>query len=285
MKNWRGKLGWVIILTLFFANIAVWYAVYQERPDGILRVSFLDVGQGDAILILAPNRNQVLIDGGPGRGTLRALGRVLPFYDRSIDLVVATHPDADHIGGLPDVFRRFRVAGVLDTDVSAETDFYDLYVKEREAESATRIVAQSGLRVILDDDVYFDIFWPSAGTTRLETNDASVTGRLVYGDTAFMLTGDLSEKYEKILVESYGKKLESTVLKAGHHGSNTSSGKSFVGFVAPDYAIISAGRDNRYGHPHASVLETFVAIGAKVLRTDEMGTITFKSDGRTVMVE
>lgn len=285
MKNWRGKLGWVIILTLFFANIAVWYAVYQERPDGILRVSFLDVGQGDAILILAPNRNQVLIDGGPGRGTLRALGRVLPFYDRSIDLVVATHPDADHIGGLPDVFRRFRVAGVLDTDVSAETDFYDLYVKEREAESATRIVAQSGLRVILDDDVYFDIFWPSAGTTRLETNDASVTGRLVYGDTAFMLTGDLSEKYEKVLVESYGKKLESTVLKAGHHGSNTSSGKSFVGFVAPDYAIISAGRDNRYGHPHASVLETFVAIGAKVLRTDEMGTITFKSDGRTVMVE
>lgn len=284
-KKHREKLAWVIVSGLVLGNFFVWYAVYHERPDGILQVSFLDVGQGDAILITAPNRNQMLIDGGPGRGTLRALGRALPFYDRSIDLVVATHSDADHIGGLPFVFDRFSVTGVMDTSLTAETDFYELYKEKRESEQATHIVAQSGLRVILDQGVYFDVLWPPTDMISGETNASSISGRLVYGETSFLLTGDLPIKQENILVSTYGKNLQSTVLKAGHHGSDTSSGKSFVGFVSPDYAVVSAGKDNRYGHPHASVLDIFNDLGVNILRTDELGTITFKSDSKNVVEE
>ena len=246
---------------------------------GILTVAFLDVGQGDAIYIEAPNGNQVLVDGGAGKQVLRALGEVMPFYDHSLDVVIATHPDADHIGGLPFVLDRFAVGAVLEPGVTAETGVYREFEELLADGSPIRILARRGMKLELDQGVSLDIFFPDQDPTGWETNTASIVAQLTYGENEFLLTGDSPIKIEQYLLGRDGEALQSDVLKAGHHGSRTSSASEYISAVHPQYAVISAGKDNRYGHPHQEVLDILNKVGAKILRTDELGTIIFQSDG------
>ncbi len=278
----RRHFIFILSVVLILANVLVWYAVWRETPRGILTVAFLDVGQGDAIYIEAPNGNQVLIDAGSGRPVLRALGEVMPFYDRSIDLVIATHPDADHIGGFPEVLERFAVGAALEPGVESETAIYQEWRRRAADGSRLRLFARRGMRLWLDREAALDILFPDQDPVGWETNTASIVARLTYGGTAFLLTGDSPVKIEKYLVALDGRRLKSDVLKAGHHGSRTSSAPEYVAAVRPRYAVISAGRDNRYGHPHREVLDILTKIGATVLRTDEQGTIIFHSDGTTL---
>lgn len=254
----------------------------MRAPD--LRVSFLDVGQGDAIFIQAPNGRQMLIDGGRNRAVIRQLANVMPWYDRSIDVVVATHPDADHIGGLPDVFKRYRAGLIVASSVRDEEGVdAQAFEKAAGAEGAQRLVAERGQIIDLGSGVRLEILFPDRDVPGIETNTGSIIARLVYGTTAFMLTGDSPKAIEEYLVRLDGKMLESEVLKVGHHGSRTSSALSFVGFVSPEYAIYSRGCDNSYGHPHDEVKETFAKLGVPTLDTCEEGRITFSSDGQTVV--
>ena len=280
---WRKRWSLALALVLLFANVFVWQTIYGAGR-GVLTVAFLDVGQGDAIYIESPNGNQVLIDAGPGRPVLRALGEVMPFYDRSIDLVIATHPDADHIGGFPEVLERFAVGAVMEPGVSSATAIYRTFRAAVAAEGAEAMAARRGMKIILARGTVLEILFPDRDTTGWETNTASIVARLIYGESEFLLTGDSPIQIEKYLLELDGRRLRSRVLKVGHHGSKTSSDPVFLAAVAPVYAVISAGRNNRYGHPHAYVFEALGRLGARILSTADRGTIVFETDGETLSV-
>ncbi len=280
MNNRRPR--WLGLILLLGLVIGLWLVIFSLDFSPKLKVAFLDVGQGDAILIEGPNGNQILIDGGSGRQVLRALGRELPFYDRTINLVIATHPDADHIGGLPFVFDRYRVLGIMDNGQTETAEDFVWFDKGAKKETPTRLKARGGQTVDLGNGAKLEILFPLRDMTGLETNRASIIVRLVYGANEFLLTGDAPQEIETYLVEKYGPQLQSDVLKLGHHGSRTSSGQNFLSTIKPQYAVISAGRDNRYGHPHQEVLVRLKEMNIFTTNTAKQGTIEFISDGKTL---
>lgn len=251
----------------------------------LLTVAFLDVGQGDAILVETPDGVQVLIDGGPDGAVLRALGKVLPLGDRVIDVVVGTHPDKDHVAGLVDVLARYQVTQVVRTENVNDTAPSAAFDRAVEAEGAVVTYARSGQEWWLGASTTLTILSPASDPSAWESNAASIVALLRYGDTEFLLTGDAPEGTETYLVSRYGEGLRSDVLKLGHHGSRTSSSLEFLTVVDPLYAVASAGKDNDYGHPHTEVVERVRESGAALLSTAEDGTVVFKSDGQRVWVE
>lgn len=281
----RHYVSWVVLGILALFNAVIWFVVIRSDRNGVLTVAFLDVGQGDAIYIEAPNGNQVLIDGGPGRQVLRTLGRQMPFFDRSLDLVLLTHPDKDHVGGLPFVFERMRVSLTATTENTATTGAYRAFEDIVRAKKIPRILARTGMRVVLDRGVVLEILFPDRSTRGWETNTSSIVARLSYGDTSFLFTGDSPVSIEKYLTEKQGVALKTEVLKLGHHGSRTSSSRAFLSAVDPTYAVISAGKDNKYGHPHKEVLATLGELKVSALNTADRGTIIFKTDGNSVWYE
>lgn len=273
------------LLVLLVANGFVASSLFMPPPAPSLSVSFLDVGQGDSILVTGPTGIEMLIDGGKDRSVVRQLPKVMGPFDRTIDAVVATHPDADHTGGLPDVLARYRVSRILESGREAESSFAQrLEDAEARERGAARMLVRQGMRIHLGGGAYADVLHPEDNVAKLpDTNDASVVMRVVYGDTAFMLTGDAPVWVEDRIIARYGTAaLESDVLKAGHHGSKTSTGASFLAAVDPDTVVISAGRDNSYGHPHEEVVERIRASGTSLVSTAEQGTVTLVSDGASV---
>ena len=252
--------------------------LHQEKRFSI---SFLNVGQGDAIFIETPNGVQVLVDGGSGAQVLRALQKVMPFFDRSIDVVIATHPDKDHIGGLPDVFRRFDVATYVESGVDEDNALYHALHEYVSEEGARHITIEKPLSFTLDG-VVFDVLFPDRMLNEIEKNTASVVLRVSYKEHAFLLMGDAPKSVERYLVEKHGNSLQSNVLKVGHHGSKTSSGEDFIKTVSPHFGIISAGKDNRYNHPHKEVIDILTENAVSVLSTTE-GSVEFQSDGHTLI--
>ncbi len=276
---------WIVLGIFLFANVFIWAVVARADRNGELTVAFLDVGQGDAIYIEAPNGNQLLIDGGAGKQVLRELGRVMPFWDRSLDIVLATHPDQDHVGGLPAVLERMRVDNVITTENTSDTGAYKAFEDVVLKKNPQRILARAGMRIVLDDGVVLEILFPTQSVRGWETNTGSIVARLTYGEQSFLLTGDSPISIEKYLVGKNGGKLKSTVLKLGHHGSRTSSSKIFLSATDPEYAVISAGKDNKYGHPHAEVVAFLEELKIPSFNTADSGTIIFKTDGVDLRVE
>jgi len=299
------------VVLFIVANGAVWHTVFNEwkqDESSFLTVAFLDVGQGDAIFIEAPNGNQVLVDGGANAKVLSELGKVMEWYDKSIDIIIATHPDKDHIGGLVDVLKRFEVSYTLEPGATSETliskTFSELIDAERWGASNTpaeRLLARRGMEIILDEKagVVLTILYPDRDVAKDKTNDTSIIMRLTYGETEVMLTGDAPKEVERRIVEladtmaktsgavgevvgstTSSVSLQSDILKVGHHGSKTSSDESFLRAISPMYAIISLGRNNKYGHPNEEVLDTLGKFPLEVLRTDQVGMIVFKSNGK-----
>lgn len=278
-KRWA-LLG--IIVFFLILNAFVWVAFFH-KPEGVLKVSFLDVGQGDAILIQSPTGKQMLVDGGRDRAVLRELPKAMGFFDRTIDVVVETHPDADHIGGLPGVFERYRVLAFLEPGIPNDTNAAAALVDAVARESGIQTtLARKGQRIDLGGGAYADILFPDRDVSTYETNTGSVVMRVVYGDTSFMLTGDSPRDIEEYLVGREGEGLRSDVLKAGHHGSRNSSSALWLKTVAPSVVVISAGKDNPYGHPHEETLARIRAQGADVVSTMNEGTVVFLSDGETI---
>lgn len=282
MQSFGKNFKWYFVGILFLAAFFVWYAVYAESRQE-LEVYFLDVGQGDAIFITAPNGNQILIDGGPNKQVLRELSKAMPFYDRTIDMVVESHPDSDHIGGLVDVLKNYEVGTIMESGNESNTAVYKELKNLVAGKNIKNILARRGTKINLDDGVYIDILFPDRDVSGMDTNDASIIAKLVYGGKSFLFTGDAPQKMEKYLVFLDGKNLDADVLKLGHHGSKTSSSEEFLGYVSPEYAVISAGKENKYGHPHQEVLDRLQKFGIKTFRTDETGTIKMKTDGGNIV--
>ncbi len=271
------------ILVLLLATLCIWYAALREDHRGLLTVSFLDVGQGDSIFIQAPSGRQVLIDGGPDSSVLRQLGRVMPWYDHSIDVLVATHPDADHISGLIDVLGRYDVGMVVRSSAQGSTALSQTFTDTVETENARILDARRGQVIELGGGARLEILFPDRNVARVETNIGCIVARLVYGTTSFMLSCDTTSEVERYLVQMDGVNLKSDVLKAAHHGSKTSSSALFLGYVHPEYGMYSRGCENSYGHPAQQTIDTFARFEIPTLDTCEEGTITFVSDGKTVV--
>lgn len=277
-KNFKYYFIGMLILACFF----VWYAVFAESGQE-LEVDFLDVGQGDAIFIQAPGGNQILIDVGPNKAVLGELAKVMPFYDRSIDMVIESHPDSDHIGGLPEVLNRYDVGAVMESGVNSDSAIYVETEKIISNKNIKKILARRGMKINLGDGGYLDILFPDRDVAGMDANDASIIAKLQYGDKSFLFTGDSPQKMEKYLVSLDGKNLNSDVLKIGHHGSKTSSSDEFLGYISSEYAVISVGKDNKYGHPHQEILDRLQKFSINILRTGELGTIKIKSDGENIL--
>lgn len=277
------KIHAVGIVILLLLSIAIWIGVFVEGRAGGLTVSFLDIGQGDSIFVDAPSGKQLLIDGGPGSKVIQQLSSAMPLWDRSIDVVLATHPDADHISGLIDVLSRYQVGMVIESSVEGDTATWNSFQDAVKKSGARIVVARRGQVVDLGKGVYLEILFPDRDVSHVETNDGSIVAKLIYGNTSFILTGDAPAGVENYLVRLDGENLHADVLKAGHHGSKYSSGPLFLGFVVPHFGVFSRGCDNRYGHPAPEIVERFKEFGIPTDDTCEEGTVTFVSDGKTVM--
>lgn len=250
--------------------------------DAVLRVVFLDVGQGDSIYIEAPNGKQVLIDGGRGSRVLSELAAVMPFLDTTLDVVLITHPDSDHIGGVIEVLEQYDVHAVLMTHATSSTKTYAALVDAIETEGADVVYVVRGTTVDLGDAIVLTVLFPEREVLHDDSNSGSVIAQLVYGESEFLFTGDAPSSVEMHMVDVYGNALQSDVLKAGHHGSKTSTAQVFLETVDPDYVVISAGENNRYGHPHDTVVDRITQFGSVMLGTYTSGRVEFISDGRSI---
>jgi len=284
MHRARKWAHWWIVGVLLVGTLVIWYAVCAEDRGGILTVAFFDVGQGDAIFIESPTGSQILIDGGPDRSVVRVLGRMMPFYDRTIDMLVVTNPDKDHFAGFLDVLRLYKVGAVIEPGTrgaSAEYAVLGALVKET---GVSHSLVRRGEIIDLGGGAALEIFFPDRVVAGVGTNEGSIVAKLTYGDTSFLFTGDTTEPVENYLAELDGARLKADVLKVAHHGSRTSTGVAFLGYAAPARAVISAGADNRYGHPHPEVFNHLKQFGIETLCTCTEGTIIMESDGSRVRV-
>jgi competence protein ComEC len=244
-------------------------------PDGKIHVRFLDVGQGDAILIESSDGKRILIDGGPDLSVLKRLGETLPFFRRRIDIVINTHPDIDHIGGLLSVLSRYRI-GLLILPYAEEQSSLLTALLAIAAEHRVPVrMAGAGETIVMGSGTTLSVLWPPPGmpTGFPKTgNNHSLVLLLERNGKRALLAGDMEEPVEKTLV-SAGADLRADLLKIGHHGSRTSSGTGFLLAVKPVAAIISVGKDNTFGHPRPEIIRRLQNLGITIRRTDEEGTI------------
>lgn len=279
---------WLIPPLLIIA-ILVW-SVTLTMPDDKLRVSFFDVGQGDAILIQTPSHQNILIDGGPDPQKINLeLSKKLPFWDRTIDLMISTQPQADHITGLVEILQRYKVKQVLEPGVSYDSSIYQEWLKLVEEGQIKHNIARAGQVIDLGNGIKLEVLNPPTKLLQGTSHDVDNNGvviKLSWDKVSFLFTADIREEAEFELIRQRAN-LRSTVLKVAHHGSKTSTSPQFLAAVDPEIAVISVGADNPFGHPSPQVVERLVdRLGAdKVYLTSENGTIEFITDGEKLWVE
>ncbi len=278
------KSSLLFLVILVGLNILGWLAVYDLSHQDF-EVIFFDVGQGDSTLIKTPQGHHILIDGGPNSSVLEKLGKEMPFWERTVDLIILTHPEQDHLSGLIEVLRRYRVENILWTGVLKETAVFEEWQRLIKEEKANIYIAKAG-ELVLAGQTFLEIIHPfeSFENQKVQNvNNTSIAFRAVFGENSFLFTGDAFKEVERELVNS-GVNLRSNVLQVGHHGSRTSTAPEFVAAVFPEVAVISAGKDNKFGHPNLEVLETLANYGILIFRTDQEGDIKIISNGKTYAI-
>lgn len=257
-------------------------------------VNFFDVGQGDAALIKTGANQYILIDGGPDTKIIEKLGERLPPYQKKLDLVILTHPHADHVTGLVEVLERYQVDKIFFTgQVHTAPDYIKFLEIIKEKQISAEIVFR-GEEVVFDEKTKMKIFWPPQELTgqqlieetgrdseKADLNETSIISKIIFQNTSFLFTGDAGEETEKVLL-AQGADLSADVLKIGHHGSASATSKEFLKAAQPQFAVISAGKKNKFGHPSQRVLRRLERIGVQILRTDQDGDIQLGSDGEKV---
>ena len=280
MQKFRRLLVYApFILSIITVMLLIGF--FLEQKESPLKVIFLDVGQGDAIFIQTPSKKQILIDSGPGPQILSELGQVMLPWDRTIDMVIATHPDKDHIGGFPDVFDQYAISSVIDNGFNADKEIADDYESGVNDEHTQHITINHPDAITLDDGVKLS-FLRSIHDDIINENDGSIALRLDYGVSSFLFTGDAGVAVEFDLVKNQYDQLDVDVLKLGHHGSKTSSSELFLNATTPNMTVISAGLNNSYGHPHKEVMERLDFLKIPSMCTCSEGRITFMSDGEVL---
>ena len=274
-----------VVLVLVGALAALSWITATSAPDGRLRVTFFDVGQGDSALIRTPEGHQILVDGGPGLlDAARALGNRMPFWDRTLEMIILTHPHEDHLKGLLEVLKRYRVNLILERQMELESLSYLAWRELAEEKEIPVVRAEKGQYLVLGEDTYIQVLSPGKRlltNTSSDLNNSSLVLRLAHGHVSFLFAGDAQEEVEWTLLGP-GEGLRSTVLKVAYHGSSTSSSKEFLEAVDPASAVISVGEDNRFDHPDAEVVDRLTGHVSeeRLFTTRDHGAISFTSDGR-----
>ncbi|HPQ41378.1 MAG TPA: ComEC/Rec2 family competence protein [bacterium] len=297
---------WLTVLIVVLAAAAAWIIAWKQI-DGTaaeqpayqvaqrikeLEVTFIDVGQGDSSFIRMPNGRTILVDAGPSKGMYSTYDAgeqaVIPFLQQKgiarIDTLMMTHPHADHYGGMQALLNSgIEIGEFLDPGMDHPTQSYRTLLETvgRLGIPFREIRAPNTLN--WDSDVLVQVIWPEEGFSADNPNNASIVFRLVYGDVVYLFAGDAEAVVEGVL-NAYGPGLRTTVLKVPHHGSDTSSTRSFMEYVIPRLAVISVGNNNRFNHPNPDIMDRYDRMNIPVLRTDKSGTITTKSDGTVVRV-
>lgn len=284
MKKKGFKIRWSSLVFCLFALILVWSAVYHSSSTDLL-VAFLDIGQGDAIFIKSPIGHKILLDAGSDKSINQALSPFLPFFSQNIDLLIVSHPHLDHYGGFLDLIKHNSPIAFIESgaNVSSLPSAYHNLIDSLKKNNVQIHKLSRGARVVLGGGAYLDILYPLTGQSFTDLNQSSLIARLSYGENSFLFTGDTTHDSEREVVVLDGNNLRSDVLKVSHHGSKTGSWPDFIEAVSPSWAIISAGVDNRYNHPHQEVLNILDEVGAKILGTYDLGNIKMTSDGREII--
>jgi competence protein ComEC len=273
----KNNIAWIILAALAVGAVFVWLAIFELAPEGKVKIDFLDVGQGSAILILAPNNNQVLIDGGPSNAVLAKLGQALPVFDRKIELLILTHPDSDHLSGLVEVLKRYEVGQILETGIAADSAEYKTWNDLIKTKNIPVVFAQVDDVIKIADNLSIKILYPLGKIDGQDfsknTNATSIVGKIIYGQNSILFTGDAEGQTEKPLL-MLGADLKADILAVGHHGSKNSTSAEFLAAVAPSIAVIQVGAKNTYGHPTQEVLGRLKDIN--IFRTDLDKDINFE---------
>lgn len=279
--------AFLFVIVLF--AVAAWSSGQIPQASEVTphtQVAFLDVGQGDAILITTPNRRHILVDGGPDSTVLSQLGETMRFHERTLDLVVATHNDADHITGLIDVLERYRVEKLWINGAIHTTNTYLRFLEIVKARGVTTEVAARG-KALSIDGVSIEVLYPlepQEGVRPRSQNSISVVTKVTYGESSFLLTGDIAEAEEQEMIRA-GVDLTADVLKVPHHGSKSGLAVNFLRLVKPQHAVIQVGAENRFGHPAPSILDKLAQEGVTIFRTDRDGLIRMGTDGQEIQVQ
>ena len=281
----RNYLRWYTLLILIFLAIILWSVVFHENRNGLLTFAVLNIGQGDSLFIESPTGTQVIVDGGPDKNLMREISTIMPWYDRHIDMLVVTNPDKDHYEGFIPLLDKYKVDVVLESGTQSMTPTYAFLEKKIKDKNIPEILARRGQIIDLGGGAYLEILFPDRDVSTLSSNDGSIVMHLIYGDTSVALQGDSTERIEHYLVGLDEERLQSTILKTGHHGSKTSSSEEYVKAVNPRFTLISAGLNNKYGHPAQETLDTMQKLKIPTLVTCNMGRIVFHSDGKNFTLE
>lgn len=273
--------SWYLLLVLIISAFVLYSVVKHENRKGVLTFAVLDVGQGDALYIESPNGTQVIVDGGPGKALMREINKVVPWYDRNIDMIVVTNPDKDHYEGFIPLIKKYSVRSAMFSGTESVTDEFSYLKKVIVDRGIETLIAVRGQKIDIGSGAYLEIFFPDRDVSGLSPNDGSIIMRLVYGETSVLLTGDTTARIEEFILGLDSVRLKSTIFKLAHHGSKTSNTEDFLNAVDPEWIVISSGLNNSYGHPHKEVVETFENQNVPTYNTCNNGRIVFESDGKT----
>ena len=277
LKLWH----WLAIGLIIFNIFVIYYS--SIKPDGLVHIYFLNVGQGDSILIKTANNQYILIDGGPNNSAIKLVDRVLPVGTRKLDLVILTHPHADHAVGLIEIANRYQIGEFVFNGLPYTTETYNTLLNLIEARNID-------INIVDESDKYefgestLDIIHPfnDGVDINVNPNDTSIVSIFDYLDFELLLTGDISIDVEKQLIQN-GSIFDIDVLKVGHHGSRTSTSRNFLNILKPEASVIGVGK-NQFGHPHSETLNRITNISSQVFRTDLNGTVEIITDGHTYQI-
>ncbi len=278
-KILQSPISFLLLLLLIITSFVFFFNVFPGEDSSILQVHFIDVGQGDSILIQTPGKQNILIDGGE-----KNQGAYLQSYlqkqgVKHLHMVIATHPHADHIGGLVQVLANFPTDTVYLPPVTHTTRTFEDLLSTIEQENIPLSPPPSSEPILFEKDLALEFLSPQRDFQD-HLNDWSIVLKLTYDNHRFLFTGDIEGAAETALIQDYSRdRLDADVLKVSHHGSSTSSSLSFLEAVSPQVSVISSGKENPYGHPHKETLERLLQFSPNLYRTDLQGTVLINSDG------
>lgn len=285
MENANKRIFFVVIFIVVTGLAWSFWNYFQEKN---CRVIFFDVGQGDSIFIETPEHKQILIDGGPDNTVMQRLGEVMPWWDRTIDIVILTHSDSDHINGLLEVLNRYAVAAIIenpfDPGTTATKKIWENLIVQKKVQY---ISAKSGDQWAFGAAGTFVILSAKQGKT---VNESSIVLLFQYGNKKFLFEADVTQEEEHEMIQKICDTRENCdnfdidVLKVAHHGSMTASANNFLRIIKPEYSVILVGNKNKFGHPDQSVMKRLKNIGSLIFRTDMQGSIIFETDGENILL-
>jgi len=268
-----------IVFFFLLLSMILLFIYYRESQPHDLEIYFLNVGQGNSVLIRTPNNNDILIDGGPDKSVLNELGKILPFYDRDIELMILTHPHDDHDTGLISVIDKYHVNKVLFNDFAATDSMFLEFKKIIQEKNIPVSSFYQNDQITLDYNIFLKSLYPVKNLSidlKKNANNTSMIAQLIYNNNKIIFTGDAEQDEEKKILD---RDLKSDILQVGHHGSKTATSQDFLNRVNPQKAIISCGQDNKFKHPHFITVYKLQQKNIDILRTDQDGTIKCDSNG------